>query len=411
LSHAETSSSYRVIGKLKPAVTTVAATARPREPFDQLVAKVIAVVSGAIVVGTVGLLLASVLSGCAPAAQAAGPQAPALGVAPATNPAALAPTSARTPWVKARSADGVALLEAPARVLGGPDGQAAVAPTFRARVTRILVRAGELVARGQVVAQVAMPDVIQAAGAYAAATTRLEAYQRRKEQLDALRKDGLVKLSDLLEAETRLAEARADQQTALGTLRAADLGAADVARLLDGNGEVSIRSPIAGTVTEVRASLGETREPSGEPLARVAAGGESRVEARLAHAPPPGARFEFVTAAGEHHPLTALGHAPVVDSRDGTTAAWFAPAAGARLPSGLAGTLVVRLDGTAAAIPARAVALDAGKAYVVLNGPGGPKRTPVEVLASSGADALVRGGLKPGDEVAADAALASRGDS
>jgi hypothetical protein len=35
----------------------------------------------------------------------------------------------------------------------------------------------------------------------------------------------------------------------------------------------------------------------------------------------------------------------------------------------------------------------------------------VVVLASSGADALVRGGVKPGDEVAADAALASRSDS
>jgi biotin carboxyl carrier protein len=296
-------------------------------------------------------------------------------------------------------------------VLGAPDSQAAISPTFRARVTRILVRAGEPVVRGQVVAYVAMPDVIQAAGAFAAATTRLEAYQRRKEQLDALRKDGLVKLSDLLEAETRLAEARAEQQTALGTLRAADLGAAEVPRLLDGSGEVAIRSPITGTVTEVRASLGETREPSGEPLARVAAAGASRVEARLAHAPPAGARFELHTAGGERYLLTALGQAPVVDGRDGTTAAWFLPAAGTRLPAGLAGTLVVRLDESAAAVPARAVALEAGQAYVVLNGPGGPRRVRVEVLASSGADALVRGGVKPGDEVAADAALTSRGDS
>jgi cobalt-zinc-cadmium efflux system membrane fusion protein len=219
-----------------------------------------------------------------------------------------------------------------------------------------------------------------------------------------------VKLSDLLEAGTRLAEARADQQSALGTLRAADLGAADVPRLLDGNGEVAIRSPIAGTVTEVRASLGETREPAGEPLARVAAGGEARVEARLAHAPPPGSRFEFVTSAGAHHPLTALGQAPVVDGRDGTTAAWFAPAPGTRLPAGMAGTLVVRLDGAAAAVPARAVTLEAGQAWVVLQGAAGPRRVAVEVLASSGADALVRG-VKPGDEVAADGALAARGDT
>jgi len=35
----------------------------------------------------------------------------------------------------------------------------------------------------------------------------------------------------------------------------------------------------------------------------------------------------------------------------------------------------------------------------------------VEVLSSSGADALVRGALRPGDEVAADAALAPGSDS
>jgi multidrug efflux pump subunit AcrA (membrane-fusion protein) len=412
VSSATPSSTHLVIGRIRLASPGAAPVTVPGAPFGERVDRGASVLAGVFVLAALGLLLASLLSGCTPKVQSASaPPAPPSG-APAAGPATQPhPTSARTPWVKARSADGVALLEAPARVLGSPDGQAAVAPPFRARVTRILVRAGEQVTRGQAIAQVAMPDVIQAAGAFAAATTRLEAYLRRKEQLEALRKDGLVKLSDLLEAETRLAEARADQQTALGTLRAADLGATDVPRLLEGNGQVAIRSPIAGTVTEVRALLGETREPSGEPLARVAAGGETRVEARLAHAPPPGARFEFVTAGGEHHPLKPLGNAPVVDGRDGTTAAWFAPTASARLPSGLAGTLVVRLDEAAAAVPARAVALDAGQAYVLLNGPAGPRRVPVEVLASSGADALVRGGIKPGDEVAADAALASRSDS
>ena len=358
------------------------------------------------------ILLAGALAALAACGEGRPPEPKGPAAAPPAPPAAHPsppPTSARTPWVKARSADGLALLEAPARVLAAPDGQAAVAPPFRARVSRILVKPGEVVARGQAVAMVAMPDVIQAAGAYAAASTRLDGYRRRREQLEALRADGLVKLADLLEAETRLAEARADQQSALGTLRAADLSAEDVPRLQGGPVDVALRSPIAGTVTEVRAVLGETREAAGEPLARVAAAGEVRVEARLAHAPPAGARYELVTASGERQPLTPLGRAPVVDGRDGTTAAWFAPAGTARLPAGLSGTLVVRIGEEAAAVPARAVALDGARAYLVARGAGGPHRVEVEVLASSGADALVRGAVRPGDEVAADAALAGEG--
>ena len=45
---------------------------------------------------------------------------------------------------------------------GAPDGQAAIAPTFRARVTRILVKPGEQVARGQVVAE-GTPEELKAA--------------------------------------------------------------------------------------------------------------------------------------------------------------------------------------------------------------------------------------------------------
>lgn len=324
----------------------------------------------------------------------------------APEAATAAATSARTPWVRARAAEGVSLLEAPATVLPAPEGVAAVTPPFRARITRIAVRAGEKVARGQVIAEVVMPEVVQAAGAYAAASTRLEAYARRKDQLDALKKDGLVKLSDLLEAETKLAEARADQQSALATLRAADLVAADARRILDGSGQVGLRSPIAGVVHEVKASIGETREAAGEPIARVAADGETRIEARLAYAPPATARFELILPDGSRQPVDLLGRAPVVDPRDGTTAAWFAGRnGGARLPAGLSARLAVKMGEAAAAVPARAVALDGKQAYVVRNVAGKPQRLPVQVLATSGADALVKG-VEPGVEVAADAALA-----
>jgi biotin carboxyl carrier protein len=316
--------------------------------------------------------------------------------------------SARTPWVQARSSVGVPLLEAPAAVLPSPEGSAGVVPPYRARVVRVLVRPGEVVRRGQPLVEVVMPEVTTAAGAYAAATTRLEAYGRRKAQLEALKGEGLVRLADLLEAETKLAEARADQQAAAATLRTAQVDAADAAAIVAGTAPVTLKSPIAGMVTAVQAALGDTREPTGDPIARVAGEGDSRVEARLSRPfEPAGARFELVSSSGARYPLAFVARAPVYDPRDGTLAAWFRPPAGTRLPNGLTGRLVVTLqdEAGAAVVPARAVALAEGKAHVVVHRGGKGERVPVEVVASSGAEALVKG-IAVGTEVAADAALA-----
>jgi len=320
--------------------------------------------------------------------------------------------SARTPWVQARSSVGVPLLEAPAAVLPSPEGSAGVVPPYRARVVRVLVRPGEVVRRGQPLVEVVMPEVTTAAGAWAAATTRMEAYGRRKAQLEALKAEGLVRLADLLEAETKLAEARADQQAAAAVLRTAQVDAADAAAIVAGTAPVVLRSPIGGMVTAVRASVGDTREPTGEPVVQVAGEGDSRVEARLSRPfETAGARYELVASNGARYPLAFIARAPVFDPRDGTLAAWFKPADGARLPNGLSGRLVVTLrdDAGAAVVPARAVALADGKAHVVVHRGGKGERVAVEVVASSGAEALVRG-VAVGTEVAADAALAGPGE-
>jgi len=316
--------------------------------------------------------------------------------------------SARTPWVKARSSEGVPLLEAPAQVLPSPEGQAAVVPPYRARVQRVLVRPGERVRKGQPLVEVVMPEVSTAAGAYAAASTRVDAYGRRKAQLEALKADGLVRLADVLEAETKYAEAQADQQSAAAALRTAQIEPSEAADIVAGKKPVALRSPIAGVVVAVGAGVGDSREPSGEPVVRVAGEGDSRVEARFARQVDPGnAVFEFVASGGGRFPLTFVAIAPVIDPRDGTLAVWLVPAAGTKLQPGLTGRVVVTLPGVvgASVVPARAVALSDGKAFVVARRNGKPEKVPVEVIASSGAEALVIG-VATDEEVAADAALA-----
>ena len=316
--------------------------------------------------------------------------------------------SARTPWVKARSSEGVPLLEAPAQVLGSPEGQASVVPPYRARVLKVLVRPGERVTKGQPLVEVVMQEVSTAAGAYAAASTRLDAYGRRLAQLEALKSEGLVRLADVLEAETKLAEAKADQQSAAAALRTAQIEPAAAADIAAGKRPVALRSPIAGMVTAVGVGVGDTREPTGEPVVRVAGEGDSRVESRFARpVDTQNAAFEFVVAGGGHHHLTFIARAPVVDPRDGTIAFWFVPEKGTKLSPGLTGRVVMTLQGVsqAAVVPARAVALADGKTHVVARRGGKPEKVPVEVIASSGAEALVKG-ISAGEEVAADAALA-----
>jgi hypothetical protein len=334
---------------------------------------------------------------------------------PAAPPIPAAAPSAPTPWVRVRPAEGLSLLEVPARVLPSPDAVAEVVPPYRARVVRIHVRAGQRVARGAPILDVLAPELVRAAGAYVAAGTRLSAYSKHREQLLSLRSEGLVRLADLAEVETKVAEALADQQAALGTLRGADLGGADAARLLSGGGTLTLRAPIAGVVTALRAAIGETHENPDLPLAHIAGEGEVQIEARLSAALPPAAHVAFVTPAGETVPVRAIGSAPVVDARDGTRLSWYAPdlpAQSPRLPAGLLGRLRVTLPAGSGvvAVPARALLPGdggaAGQGTVLLRRGAEIQKLPVEVLSTSGADALVRGPLREGDEVAAEASAA-----
>ena len=316
--------------------------------------------------------------------------------------------SARTPWVKARSSEGVPLLEAPAQVLPSPEGQAAVVPPYRARVLKVLVRPGERVRKGQPLVEVVMPEVSTAAGAYVAASTRVDAYGRRKAQLEALKADGLVRLADVLEAETKLAEAQADQQSAAAALRTAQIEPSQAADIVAGKKPVLLRSPIAGVVTAVGAGVGDSREPGGDPVVRVVGEGDSRVEARFARpVDPKNASYELLVTGGTRHHLNLVAIAPVIDPRDGTIAVWLVPDPGTRLQPGLTGRVVVTLPDAAGAsvVPARAVALIDGKTFVVVRRDGKPEQVQVDVFATSGAEALVTG-VAAGEEVAADAALA-----
>lgn len=344
------------------------------------------------------LLLALLLLGAATGCTS--PSSPA-----APTPPVPEPSSAPTAWVAPRSARGMPLTEAPAQVLAAPEATAAMGLPFRGSVVRVAVRPGQRVQRGEVLVEVLLPEVVQAAGAWQGAALRREAWEKRVAQLQSLQAQGLARAAELTEAETRLAEARAEQQAALAVLRAAGLGSQEASSVLQ-RGTLALRSPVEGVVTEVSAALGEVREAGGAPLVRVVGEAPARLEARLAHTLPEPVEYEFAAPGLEPLPVRAVGQSPALQAQEGTRLAWFEPQPPKALPAGLQGTLRVRagsLEGVHV-VPARALVLKSGEASVLVRTPEGPPRQqPVQVLATSGAEALVRGELSTSDRVAADA--------
>lgn len=308
------------------------------------------------------------------------------------------PSSAPTRWIDPRPAEEAALLEAPARVLADPGSVAAVGAPLQARIVRVRVRAGQRVSAGDPVVDVLMPEVLHAAGDLAAEQIKVEAFGRRRAQLEALKSEGLVRLAELAEVEAQLATARADAQAARAMLRAAGVGDRQAEQLVQGDGVLALRAPLAGVVTTVDAVPGEMREPTGRPLLQIVGAGEGRVEARLPLTPAAGARFRFVSG-GLELPLTLLTTSPRLEPTDGTRLAWFegAPDAGG-LPSGATGRVRVLGDSRWRVVPIGALIEGPPPRVRAEDG----RLVEVEVVARSGAEAVVTG-LEAVKRIAADA--------
>lgn len=306
-------------------------------------------------------------------------------------------TSSVTRWVEARNAAGVSMLEVPAEVRGDLATAGAVDVPYPARITRIFVKVGDKVERGDAIVAVIVPQVLTAAGAYVAAATRLEAQEARRARLNELQSEGLTRSSDTIENATRIADAKAERANALATLKAAGVEASQAAALLEHDGAITLRSPISGVVTSLDAAVGETREGSGRPIARVVGESGRRIEAHLVRTPPPDAGFALVARTGKTIPLTLVSMSPAVDPIDGARMAWLEAPADAELSVGSKERVRITLGNDVVLVPSTALVTRDEKTRVRRK----DAWVDVEVVASSGADALVRG-VKVGDAIALD---------
>lgn len=312
------------------------------------------------------------------------------------------PTSSPVAWATARDAAGLPLLEAPATVVAPAAAEASVTPPARTRVEEVYVQVGDRVEKGEPLARVVMPEVLEAAGRLAAAKIRIEAQSRRREQLLSLREHGLTRSSDLAETEAALAEARAERMAARALLGGAGLSEAEGTALLERQGSATLRSPIAGIVLAVDASIGSVHESAGNPLFRIGAASTGRVVARMSASLPDGATFVWIAPGQPQIPLELRAESPLVDPRDGSRELFFD--AEESLQPGATGKVRILLpEGSrVVAIPLRAVFMRDDRTFVHLRGPEGVREAEVRVVSTSGSEALVEG-LDPGARVASDA--------
>lgn len=305
--------------------------------------------------------------------------------------------------VTVRRPSDATLVEAPAVVRASPEAAGEVSTNFRARVERVHVRVGEVVAEDDPIVDVIAPEVVDAAATLTAVRRRLGVHRARAEELERLRAEGFVDSAQVFEQRTVVAELEATRDRAAATLRAAGVDPRRAATLAR-RGTLSLRAPVGGVVVSLDARPGEIREAGAAPFATIRGAGAVRVEARTSAPWPGGASARFEAAREE--PL-ALGSSPLVSTLDpetGNYLHWFTPRDPRPLPDGLRGVVKLEAGEGVWEVPVGAVRRDEEGAHVMrVDSEGREERVRVEARAASGASALVEGSLEEGDRVAVEA--------
>lgn len=139
---------------------------------------------------------------------------------------------------------------------------AEVGAPVAARVTRLLVSAGEAVRSGQTLAELTSPELGRERAEYLSASARLTLTEAALDRKRGLAAERIVPLREVQEAESAAGEARASLRASRAAIAAFGVDPpAD-----DGDGATSsafvLRSPVAGSVIERTAVIGQLLDPA-----------------------------------------------------------------------------------------------------------------------------------------------------
>lgn len=348
-------------------------------------------------------LIAAALVGCGAPAEDAHVDEHGAGAAhalPAT--VTIAPEAVDTVGIvigEARAGASVPEGTMPAELVLDPARSSELAPLVPGRVVSLEVTIGARVEPGQVLARLASAASADLASGAAQARARVSAAQAAVDRLRVLRESGVAAQRTLVEAESELAQARAES-AGLSRQRGVVGGA---------RGGVDLVSPIAGTVVEVRAPIGATLDAGEVALviadtSRVWAVG--RAPERLVPDVREGAsaRLRLFAYGAERWEGTVAYVAPVVDPVSHTLVVRMELAnEDGRLRPGLLGSieLAARDLGGRVTVPRDALVTLAGAdvVFVATDSPGVFAVTPVAVERRDADEAVIVRGLEPGTRV------------
>lgn len=261
-------------------------------------------------------------------------------------------------------------------------------------VARVLVREGDAVQKGDLLLQL---DTRLAAADHRRAVATADAAAAELRRLRAVleRREGI---QETLLADEELDRAREEHAAAAARFAAAE---AEAARALAILGRHRITAPFDGVITTRDADLGDWVR-AGTPLLSVLSTSSLEVRAQvprsIAARLSPGAAVRLDDDEG-----TVNAVLPALDPTSRTALVRIAPAPAAALRPGQAVRLTVPLewrDASAVKVHRDAVIADPEQASVVEVVDGKARPTPVELLATTATEALVRSpSLAPGDQV------------
>lgn len=144
---------------------------------------------------------------------------------------------------------------ASAEVVPAVDGVAVIGAMVSGRIAQVLVREGDVVKRGQVLAWIDAPEAARMQGDYLRARARLWRAQQNFDREQTLWKDKATSERAVKDAEAEVREARADEAAALGLLASAHVPVpSDDSRRAASR--IGVFSQIAGVVSKRHAVVG-----------------------------------------------------------------------------------------------------------------------------------------------------------
>ena len=354
-----------------------------------------------------GLLLAAGLGFAA--ARLTVPASPAAAEGPAADaetPAgalALSPAAIQAADIGVEKAGAGGLdaeILAQASVVAAPDGQAVLTARAPGAVTRILKRLGDPVAAGETVAVVESREAAAIAAERRAADARAELARTALAREQRLFDQKVSPRQDLDTARAEAAAAEAEAQRARA--------AADAARVSRDGRSVLVASPVAGRITEAKATLGAFVD-AGAELFHVADPRRIQVEAAVTAAdaeriaPGDAATIRFGngrTVAGAVRAIT-----PALDPETRAATVVVTPEAAAALQPGELVQVRIRPRAqeaapTAVVVPEEAVQTVDGREAVFVRTAEGFRVQPVVVGHRGSGRVEIAQGLTPGQAIA-----------